>query len=138
MTGRCNLATLFRYVLNLLISFGWLWAFNALGWITFHTERELWEAVAIVALITWLIQTLVGYVLAAFFVLTLGIGCLVLPVILVALGWVYLWGAATVTGLFTINAPFWWTGFLMSIAYGLVRIPDASASVSTSSSSSRS
>ncbi len=125
-----------KKVANLFIAAGWLWVFQQLNWITLTTDMPLWQALTLTALVAWLIEVIIDWVYLTFILVTCGIGCITFPFALVLLGWMYLWGTAQVTHWFVVNVDFWWTGLLMSIAFGLVRIHSATNSSNSSSSTS--
>jgi hypothetical protein len=118
-------------LVNFVIAAGWLWAFHSLGWITFTAEMPLWQTVLLTALVALLVQTVAGWFYALFIMATCFLGCITLPVFLIAQGWVILWGVERLTHWYSIEVEFWWLGLLMSVAFGLIRIPDVSVSTSS-------
>ncbi len=118
-----------RFLGNLFIAAAWLFVFQSLGWITFHPTQtmEWWQLLLATALLTKLAEWIVDKI---YFVITLGTcligGCLLAIPLMIAQGWIWLALTAHYTHWFTINVSFWWTGLLMSVAYGLVRIPSTS------------
>ena len=125
-----------RFLSNLLIAAAWLFVFQALGWITFHPTQtmEWWQLLLATALLTKLAEWIVDVI---YFAITVGTclvgGCLLAIPLMVAQGWIWLTLTSYYTNWFTINVSFWWTGLLMSVAYGLVRIPSETSSTSSSS-----
>jgi hypothetical protein len=109
---------------NLFIASFWFWFFNILGWISFDVSIPLWKAFILSALVAWLAQTLFELVYMTFVMVTCCMGCITLPVAMIVQGWVVLWATSYATHWFTINHPFFWIGLLMSIAFGIIRIPD--------------
>jgi hypothetical protein len=121
-----------KKVANLFIVAGWLWLFHSLGWITFIADMPLWQTLALTALVAWLVEWIFDMAYLLLVLVTLGLGCLLLPIVMFIQGWVFLVGAEAITHWFTINVDFWWLGFLMSVAIGLLRIPSATSTTSSS------
>ena len=126
-----NIGKILLKVVNLLIAAGWLWVFQSLEWITFTADHSLWEAIALTALVAWLVEVIFDIVYVTFVMVTCGFGCITLPLVMIGQGWLFLIAASRLTNWFDINVEFLWIGLLMSIALGLVRIPAASVSTST-------
>jgi hypothetical protein len=124
-----------RKVVNFLLAAGWLWLFHSLGWITFIATMPLWQIILLTALAAWVVEWVFDFLWNLFVVFTCGLGCFLAPVVMFVQGWIFLAGAAQLTQWFTINVDFWFTGLLMSIIFGLIRIPSVSMTTSTSTSS---
>ena len=128
------MAKIVRFLGNIVIAGVWLYVFDRLGWITFTADGlEWWEALLIVAFITKVIEFVFDWIYLTFILATCGIGCITLPFVMLMQGWIWLLGASKLTGWFTINEPFLWIGLLMSIAYGMIRIPSVTSTTTTSS-----
>jgi hypothetical protein len=112
-----------RKILNLAIAALWLWVFSALEWITFTTDMTLLKTLVLTALVAWLAEVIIDYLYSIFIIGTLGLGCITLPFFAIGEGFLILWATSSISHWFTINYPFFWIGLLMSIAFGMLRIP---------------
>ncbi len=123
-----NVMKVIRIVGNLFISAAWFWVFDTLGWISFGSLTiPFWQAFILSALVAWLIQSILDWVYVTFILVTCCLGCISVPIVMLVQGWILLWATSYVTHWFTINYPFFWIGLLMSIAFGLLRIPSTTS-----------
>ncbi len=121
-----NLSLSTKLALNVVISIAWLLFFKKFDLITFHTSTmtDLLLSIIATAIITLSIEAVMEVILFAILYNNLAIGCLLLLFYNFGKGWAWLMIASILTNLFTINVPtLTLEAFLMSIAYGLVRIP---------------
>lgn len=128
---------LLRFVVNMLIATLLLAGFDRLEWITVHSgvsQSDYWLTLVLIALASVVVSWFFFWAWMALSALTCGLGCLLAPVVAVCGGWVSLWGVAEYTPFLSINIDFWWLGLLMSLIYGLLRIP---APVQTSTTTYR-
>lgn len=123
-----------RFIANLVIAAVWLLIFDKIGWITFVAEMDPWLTLALTAVLTWGIMTLAGKAYGMFILGTCGLGCTVLPVYLFCIGWATLYATAYITHWYNINVNFWGWGLLMSLFFGLARIPDLNVRTTTTTS----
>jgi len=96
-----------RFLFNLALAGFWLYVFNALEWLTFinHETLSFLEMVFIVAFVTKIVEYIVDWIFFLFVLFTCGIGVFLLPVIMLAQGWIWLKVAADLTSWFSINYP---------------------------------
>ncbi len=128
---------IFATIVNFFVAMGWLWVFQSLGWISFSLDKPLWQNLVLAALLAWLVMTILGIVYTFFILATCLIGCVTLPIYYFAVGYLVLLGVEKITHIFTFNpSNDFWIFLLMSIAFGIVKLPYLSTSSSSSSSSS--
>ncbi len=127
-------SNIWRVIGNLFIGAFWLWVFSALGWITFKTDWPLWQTLALTALVCWLVQIVFDVVYYLFVVGSCFIGCFTIPIKMFLSGGIILWGTSILTHWFTVD----WTSTLavlvMTVAFGILRIPTVSVTVTARSS----
>jgi len=119
------------------IAIGLLYGFDRMGWITVHSGvQEYWLTLGLIALASVFLEWLLFRIWVTVTLLTHDLGMLLAPIIAIIGGWICLWGVSSLTLFMTINVRFWWMGFFMSIAYGLLRIPTPKATVAKDPTSS--
>ncbi len=121
---RNNVDAASRFIVNIFIAIAWLYGFDRMGWITVHSSaHEYWLTLGLIALATVVVRLFLLWIMVAFSLMTCGFGFLLTPIIAIIGGWICLWGAAANTLFMSINVGFWWTGLIMSIVYGMIRVP---------------
>lgn len=117
-----------RFAVNILISVVLLGVFHWFGWITFESlefGRLIWT-IFVMTLVAVGIAVAIGVaaklaIAADSMILSLAV--LVGGVIgIVGMFWFSLIYAAQITGLYTVNVPFFWQGIVMTLMYYLIRI----------------
>lgn len=123
---------LFHYIANFCVSAFWLLAFRYFGGITIDAEMSIWWTIAIIVFVALVVEAcldILGVTLLKNVPLA---GCLLVLLFYFAQGWLYLLGAQKITELFVLNVGFWsWGGFLMSVCFGLLRIPSVTLTTSS-------
>lgn len=129
--------SVFATIANFFIALAWLFVFQSLGWITFTADMPLWQGILVVAFLTWLVGWIIGWIYFIFIFLTCLVGCVTWPVYWAAYGFLVLLGAERITHLFMF-APGndVWVYLLMSVAYGILRLPTSLPSFTSTSTSS--